>query len=232
MLRFYSTHISENTIVLDDNDSRHAIKVLRLTQGSELEIVDGFGNIYTSEIDTPNYKKCICKIVKVRKEQPLPYTLHIAVAPTKNIDRFEWFLEKATELGITEITPVLCSNSERKNIKVERLDRILISAMKQSLKATKPKLNPMTTIKDVLSKQVDGLKLMAYCEAGKKKRFSELNTSIKKITVFIGPEGDFTPKEIAFGKENGFIPLSLGSSRLRTETAALFSVASVYNTFT
>lgn len=231
MLRFYSTEINDTQIVLDENDSRHAIKALRLTQGSNLEVVDGIGNIYSAEIDSPNHKKCTCKILDVQKEEPLSYALHVAVAPTKNIDRMEWFLEKATELGVTEITPLLCSNSERKALKPERLERILVSAMKQSLKATKPVLNPLTSFKDFLSQDIDSVKLMAHCEEGKKTVISKLDTSENKFTILIGPEGDFTPTEIALGTEKGFEPLSLGNSRLRTETAALLIVASVYNAF-
>jgi 16S rRNA (uracil1498-N3)-methyltransferase len=231
MLRFYSTQISDTEIVLDENDSRHAIKALRLTHGAQLEIVDGLGTIYTAEIESPNHKKCICSIIEAHKEKPLPYSLHVAVAPTKNIDRLEWFLEKATELGITEITPLLCSNSERKNLKTERLERILVSAMKQSLKATKPVLNPLTSLKDFLSQDLDGVKLMAHCEAGEKTLVSKLDKTENTFTILIGPEGDFTPAEIALGREIGFKALSLGNSRLRTETAALLSVASIYNRF-
>ena len=231
MLRFYATQIEGTHITLDENDSRHAIKALRLTQGDALEIVDGNGTIYTAEIDSPNHKKCICKIVKTELENPLPYQLHIAIAPTKNIDRLEWFLEKATEIGISEITPLLCSNSERKTIKVDRLERILVSAMKQSLKATKPTLNPLTPFKDFLTASYDGKKLMAHCEDQEKTVLSELPKTENKFTILIGPEGDFTSQEIELATQNGFNALSLGNSRMRTETAALFSVASVYNKF-
>jgi 16S rRNA (uracil1498-N3)-methyltransferase len=231
MLRFYSTQISDTEIVLDENDSRHAIKALRLTHGSPLEIVDGLGHVYTAEIDSANHKKCKCKIVKVENEDALPYSLHVAVAPTKNIDRFEWFLEKATELGITEITPLLCSNSERKLLKTDRLERILVSAMKQSLKARKPVLNPMTSFKDFLSQDIEGVKLMAHCEESEKALISQLDKTENTFTILIGPEGDFTHAEIALGTEKGFNPLTLGNSRLRTETAALLSVTSIYNRF-
>lgn len=233
MLRFYATEINNSGIILDENDSRHAVKSLRLSRGAPLEIVDGHGNIYSAEISSPHHKKCVCKIMGASKEEPLPYSLHMAVAPTKNIDRFEWFLEKATELGISEITPILCSNSERRTLKPERLERILVSAMKQSLKATKPILNPLTPLKDFVSQENEGVMLMAHCEEDKEEKtvLSNIPNSHNKITILIGPEGDFSSAEIALAIKSGFNPLSLGNSRLRTETAALFSVASVYNKF-
>lgn len=231
MLRFYATQINNTEITLDENDSRHAVKSLRLSYGEPLEIVDGRGNVFSTEIISAHHKKCICKIIDVTQEDSLPYSLHMAVAPTKNIDRFEWFLEKATELGISEITPILCSNSERRSIKPERLERIMISAMKQSLKATKPILNPLTTISEFISQEKEGVKLMAHCEKGEKTILSKIENTHKAFTILIGPEGDFTPSEILDASEGGFKAISLGSSRLRTETAALFSVAIVYNNF-
>lgn len=230
MLRFYSTQIDDTNIVLNENDSRHAVKVLRLKEGATVEVVDGLGTIYQVEIAQAHAKKCLCRIVDKHNETPLPYSLHMAVAPTKNIDRFEWFLEKATEMGITEITPVLCDNSERKNIKLDRLERILVSAMKQSLKATKPVLNHLTPLNDFLALSQKGEKLMAHCEAGEKGLISNYAKNVDDLIILIGPEGDFSPTEINLAKEYGYTPLSFGPSRLRTETAAVFAVASVYNT--
>ena len=229
MLRFYSTQITENQIVLNENDSKHAIKSLRLVVTDAIEIVDGKGNIYTCEITSAHQKKCVCKIISTTQELPLPYLLHVAIAPTKNIDRLEWFLEKATEMGISEITPLLCQHSERKLIKPERLERILVSAMKQSLKAEKPVLHPLTKYKDFVNKEIDGLKFIAHCEDGEKTSLKSLAEKQNHITILIGPEGDFSLEEIGLASKNGFTQLSLGTSRLRTETAALVAVAGVYN---
>ncbi len=231
MLRFYSTQISDTQIILNENDSKHAIKSLRLAVADELEIVDGKGIIYHCIIENAHQKKCVCKIVATTRETPLPYHLHVAIAPTKNIDRLEWFLEKATEMGVSEITPLLCQHSERKQIKPERLERILISAMKQSLKAEKPVLHPLTKFKDFINKDLGGLKLIAHCEDGEKTSLKSLSEKQYRITILIGPEGDFSLEEIKLATKSRFTPLSLGKSRLRTETAALVAVAGVYNKF-
>ena len=231
MLRFYSTQITETQITLNENDSKHAVKALRLAVADEIEIVDGKGNIYQCEIESPHPKKCVCTIIKKTIATPLPYHLHIAIAPTKNIDRLEWFLEKATEMGISKITPLLCQHSERKLMKPERLERILISAMKQSLKAEKPILHPLTKFKDFVTQSFTGQKLIAHCEDGEKTTLNNLDKGLKRHTILIGPEGDFGNNEILLAKENGFVPLSLGESRLRTETAAVVAVAGIYNKF-
>jgi 16S rRNA (uracil1498-N3)-methyltransferase len=231
MQRFYSTDITEDRGTLDENDSRHAIKSLRMQMGDNLEVVDGMGNIHFCEIENANAKKCQCKILETEIEGPSPYTLHMAVAPTKNIDRFEWFLEKATEMGITEITPLLTANSERKLVKPERLERILVSAMKQSLKSRLPRLNPMVSFKEFLDQNHKGDTLIAHCEQGEKVAINKLDNPNSDYTICIGPEGDFRPEEITLAHEKGFKALSLGNSRLRTETAALVAVASVYQKY-
>jgi 16S rRNA (uracil1498-N3)-methyltransferase len=228
MLRFYSTHIEGNVIQLDENDSRHAIKSLRLSAGDKVEVVDGKGTLYSTVIQQANAKRCICEVTNRSVESPLPYSLHMAVAPTKNIDRFEWFLEKATEMGVTEITPILCQNSERKVVKLERMQRILVSAMKQSLKATLPIINELTAYGDLVTKTQSSNRLIAY--VSKENTASLQDIDIKQPTIiFIGPEGDFSENEIELALANDFKALSLGPSRLRTETAAVFSVASIYH---
>ena len=226
---FYSTHIENNTVYLDENDSRHAVKVLRLQSGDRIDIVDGNGHWYETELSHAHAKKATCTIVNEKETEPLPYRLHMVVAPTKNIDRFEWFLEKATEMGVTEITPVLCENSERKTIKEERLNRILISAMKQSLKAQLPVLHPLKKLREVIEGSFDGTRLMAHCEDGQKTTISSALENSNALQIFIGPEGDFSTSEIKKAQEKGIQTLSLGPSRLRTETAAVFAVSSVYN---
>lgn len=228
---FYSTQVKDGIIQLDENDSRHAVKVLRLREGDTIHVVDGLGNRFKAEISTAHHKHTNCAIVESVKETELPYLLHMAVAPTKNIDRFEWFLEKATELGITEITPLLCEHSERKVIKPERLERIVVSAMKQSLKATKPKINSMVKITEFVNQQFEGHKFMAHCEKDKKVVIPNLQKGISQFTILIGPEGDFSPKEIELAKNADFEALSLGNSRLRTETAAVTAVTQVYSLF-
>ena len=231
MLRFYATQISETQIVLSENDSKHAVKSMRLAVADELEIVDGLGSIYHCQIEMAHPKKCICNIIGKTETEPLPYYLHVAIAPTKNIDRFEWFLEKATEMGISEITPLLCQHSERKYIKSERLERILVSAMKQSLKARKPALNTLTSFKDFVNQDFTGQKYIAHCETGEKTTINNLPKIENRYNILIGPEGDFSLDEIKAALDRRFAPLSLGDSRLRTETAALATVAGIYNKF-
>lgn len=222
MQLFYVPNISGAEVVLDETESKHAVRVLRLQKGSQVQIVDGKGGFFEAEITDTNPKKCHLSIIKSQAEfGKKEFHLHIAIAPTKNIDRFEWFLEKATEIGIDEITPLLTSHSERKTLNPERLEKILVSAMKQSLKAYLPKLNYLTSFKELVINTKSDKKLIAYCDDIQKKHLKDLEVKRKDTLILIGPEGDFSPEEVEFAIENGFEVVSLGSARLRTETAGI-----------
>ncbi|GMN11422.1 16S rRNA (uracil(1498)-N(3))-methyltransferase [Croceitalea sp. MTPC9] len=212
-------------------ESKHIIKVLRKKEGDILKITNGKGYLFEAEILEANSKKCKAQIVSSEKTLSRLHTLHLAVAPTKMNDRFEWFLEKATEIGINEITPILCDHSERKVIKPERLEKVLQSAMKQSLQTYLPKLNPLTTYKDFLENAVGDLKFIAHCEDEEKVELKRRLAADKDVIILIGPEGDFSHDEIEFAHEKGFVPVSLGRNRLRTETAAIYActVVSIIN---
>ena len=230
MQLFYNPEISTNTqeFTFDKTESRHIVRVLRKKEGDPIFITNGFGQLFTSEIVIANDKKCLVKITSIEnKEKPWNYYLHIAIAPTKLNDRLEWFLEKATEIGIDEITPIICEHSERKVVKLERMEKIIHSATKQSLKYHFPKLNEPITFKQFMSLNFSGQLFIAHCEeTGKKSLKYELKPQLK-TTILIGPEGDFSPKEIQQSLEHNFIPVSLGESRLRTETAGIVAVHSV-----
>jgi len=231
MQLFYNPNISESTkeITFDKEESRHIVKVLRMKDGDTFKITNGKGSFFSAEIIKANPKGCLVKILSEEVQQPLPYQLHLAVAPTKLNDRYEWFLEKATEIGISEITPIICDHSERKTIKAERYEKILQSAMKQSLKAYLPVLNEAVSYKDFINseKSSESLKCIAHCEETDKKSLKAVILPNQKITIIIGPEGDFSSEEIELAKQSGFIPVTLGESRLRTETAAVVACHSV-----
>ena len=230
MQLFYNSEINSTTtqFVFDKIESRHIVKVLRKSEGDILYITNGNGQLFTAEIILANDKKCNVTIIEtIEKLKPWNYYLHIAIAPTKNNDRLEWFLEKATEIGIDEITPIICKHSERKVIKEERLEKVLISAMKQSLKFQLPKLNPATSFVDFIGQELDGDLFIAHCEETDKKSFKKELRSKQRITILIGPEGDFSTKEIELAMLKKYIPVSLGESRLRTETAGVIAVQSV-----
>lgn len=197
--------------------------------GDEVELVDGKGNLFTGRIANPDLKECTLEIVrKASNFGERHFYLHIAIAPTKNADRFEWFAEKVTEIGVDEITPLLCERSERKSVNSERIERIVISAMKQSEKAYLPTLNTMTSLEKLVSSTpVDFVKLIAHCN---EKGIPHLKKMVKpgdKVLILIGPEGDFSPKEVDFALINGFRAISLGNSRLRTETAGIVACHAV-----
>lgn len=207
---------------LPEEEAKHAVRVLRLTEGSELLLTDGKGSFYKAVIEQANPKHCAVTILEQWQQPALwNFNLHIAVAPTKNIDRMEWFCEKATEIGVNTITCLSCRYSERKEIKTARLEKILVSAMKQSQKATLPVLQGMTAFKDFVNQPFDGRKFIAHCEEGEKPLLKQLYKPGENALILIGPEGDFSPEEIALATQQGFEPISLGESRLRTETAAL-----------
>jgi 16S rRNA (uracil1498-N3)-methyltransferase len=217
----------KDEIILSAEESKHATRVLRKKEGDILNFTDGKGNFYKAEITVADSKKCRLQIVSSnQKEKQHNYYLHIAMAPTKNMDRFEWFLEKATEIGIDEITPIICSRSERKVIKTERCNRILLSAIKQSLKYHLPKLNEAISLSDFLKQDFEGAKYIAHCEDGDKLDLKTVSKT-KKTLILIGPEGDFSPKEIELALQNQFKAVSLGTSRLRTETAGIIAVHTI-----
>jgi 16S rRNA (uracil1498-N3)-methyltransferase len=220
---FYTPDITSNEYTLNEEESRHCNKVLRLNLGDQVFLVDGKGGFYEAEISVAGKKLVTLQVTHAQQEyQKRNHHLHIAVAPTKNIDRLEWFLEKATELGIDEITPIICERSERKIVKEERLFKVITAAVKQSLQAYHPILNPAITLSDFLKKEQEGTMMVAHCVAGEPRQFiSELIAPHGRYTILIGPEGDFSPNEIASTLAQGFQPLTLGNTRLRTETAAL-----------
>lgn len=222
MQLFYVPDIDGKQVTLNPIESIHCIKVLRLTLGDTIHLIDGKGGFYKAQIAEPNPKSCILNILS--KEENFgekDFYLHIAIAPTKNIDRFEWFLEKSTEIGINEITPIVCQYSERKMIKPERLNKILISAIKQSKNAFLPKLNELTAFKDFISSPFDGEKYIAHCSEVEKTHLKNQAAKKSKCLILIGPEGDFSEEEIIKSKEFDFQDISLGESRLRTETAGV-----------
>ncbi len=230
MQLFYNPEISTNTqeFTFDKTESRHIVRVLRKKEGDHIFITNGIGQLFISEVVISNDKKCLVKITAIEnKEKPWNYYLHIAIAPTKLNDRLEWFLEKATEIGIDEITPIICEHSERKVVKMERMKKIVHSAAKQSLKFHFPKLNEPVSFKQFINSNFNGQLIIAHCEETKKQSLKSILKPTKEATILIGPEGDFSSKEIAQSLEHNFIPVSLGESRLRTETAGIVAVHSV-----
>ena len=222
MQLFYIPDISGKEVILNEIESKHAIRVLRLPQGAVIKLVDGKGGFYEAKIIDDNPKKCKLEIVDSQLEyEKKDFKVHIAIAPTKNIDRFEWFLEKCTEFGIDEITPILSEHSERKVIKPERLQKILVSAMKQSVKAYLPTLNPITTFKALIGQNSSYKKFIAHCNDGEKNHLQNDIEEGDNVLILIGPEGDFSPEEVEWAKEYGFKETSLGTARLRTETAGV-----------
>lgn len=217
--------------LLDEEESKHAVRVLRLQAGDCVILVDGRGNRFEAVIQDNHPKRVVLQIESVQEHYgERSYYLHIAIAPTKNLERLEWFLEKATEIGIDEITPILCDHSERKEVKLDRLHKILVSAMKQSQKAYLPKLNPMVKLDQFMVQQTgnDTLhRFIAHCAEDEKGFLPQFLKGGESVCVLIGPEGDFSPAEIRKAKEAGFKATSLGDSRLRTETAGVVSTLEV-----
>ncbi|MEW7291674.1 16S rRNA (uracil(1498)-N(3))-methyltransferase [Aquimarina sp. 2304DJ70-9] len=229
MQLFYNNTLIESSteIKFSREESKHIAKVLRKKEGDILHITNGKGFLFTATITFSNPSQCIATIDSYEKQEKRTYRLHLAVAPTKMNDRYEWFLEKATEIGIDEITPIICDHSERKIIKPERFERILLSAMKQSLQCYLPKLNPAISFSEFISQKNNDQLLIAHCEETKKQ---SLKTTLKpksNTTILIGPEGDFSTKEIDLALSHGYIPVTLGETRLRTETAAMVAAHSV-----
>lgn len=221
MALFYVPDITERW-ELSEEEAIHALRVLRLTVGAELEITDGKGRFYKARIASVVGKHCYVEPVDgVIMPKNWRGNIHIAIAPTKNMDRIEWFAEKATEIGLDAITFLNCRFSERKVVKCDRVERIVVSAMKQSLKYSKPVVEEMTDFKKFVTDVRTGAKFIAHCHDGERVLLKDVLVPGEEATVLIGPEGDFSPEEVALAIENGYRPVSLGSSRLRTETAGL-----------
>ena len=229
MQLFYNPTINESTenFSFDKEESKHIIKVLRKKDTDILFVTNGLGYVFETEITLASDNKCTVKIISFEQVAASKFHLHLAVAPTKMNDRFEWFLEKATEIGIHEITPIICDRSERKVVNQERFEKIILTAMKQSNVLFLPKLNEATTFKDFIKRPNEGFQLIAHCEETGKKSLKSVLKPNENVTLLIGPEGDFSNKEIALALENNFIPVSLGNTRLRTETAAIVACHSV-----
>ncbi len=210
---------------LPEEEAGHCLRVLRLGVGDEVMLTDGKGFFYKAVISAATGKRCQVKVVeKIEQEKFWKGHLHLAMAPTKNMDRIEWFAEKATEIGFDELSFLNCRFSERKVIKTERIEKIVVSAMKQSLKTRKPIVNEMTDFAKFMQRDFQGQKFIAHCYEGEKPLLKEVLKPGEDALVLIGPEGDFSPEEVQKAEALGFQPISLGKSRLRTETAALVAV--------
>jgi 16S rRNA (uracil1498-N3)-methyltransferase len=224
MQLFYTPGINptHSHYLLSEEESKHCIRVLRLETGSEVQLIDGRGGLYNAQIKDAHPKRVVLQINSVVTAfNKRNHYLHIAIAPTKNIERMEWFIEKATEIGIDEISPIICQRSERKDIKVDRLNKIITSAIKQSIKAYHPVLNEPVSFNQLIANTFDGQKFIAHCDKGDKTNLSAALVPHGLYLILIGPEGDFSPAEIDAALQNGYKAITLGESRLRTETAAL-----------
>ena len=224
MWLFYAPDIQDD-MQLPEEEAGHCIRVLRMKEGDRIRLTDGKGCFYEAVISAVSGKRCLVHVENKEVQKPLwSGHLHIAVAPTKLMDRNEWFVEKAVEIGVDEITFLKTDHSERDVIKMDRIEKIAVSAMKQSQKATLPTLNGMTSLRSFIEGGFDGDKFIAHCEPGSKVLLQDAVVAGHNSLVLIGPEGDFSPGEIEMALKAGFKPISLGPSRLRTETAALVAV--------
>jgi len=229
MQLFYNPELTESTeqFSFSKEESKHITKVLRKKEGDILHITNGKGWCFEAEISLAGLKNCVANIVSKHFKAKPDYNLHLAVAPTKMNDRYEWFLEKATEIGVNSITPIICDHSERKFIKRERFEKIVQSAMKQSLHYYLPKLNEAITFNNFIKQDFNGQRFIAHCESLDKKSLKQQLNVNQDVTILIGPEGDFSVKEIEMALQRMFIPVTLGETRLRTETAAIVACHSV-----
>jgi 16S rRNA (uracil1498-N3)-methyltransferase len=227
---FYAPDIKANVHTLDEHESRHIVRVLRMVKGTGVKLIDGKGNLYEGVIDDPDQKKCTISITGIVKDfEKRNYRLHIAISPLKNTERFEWFIEKSVEIGVDEITPLICLHTEKPGIKSERIDNIIISAMKQSLKATKSILNPPCSFFEFTKRDHNEVKMIAHCNNSfRRSKISEVYSKNQNAVILIGPEGDFSDDEIQNAIGKGFAQVHLGNSRLRTETAGIAACHSVY----
>ncbi len=229
MQLFYNPNLSPTTseFSFDKEESKHIVKVLRKKTGDILHVTNGLGDLFEVEILLESDTKCIVKINSVTTSPPPQYELHLAVAPTKMTDRYEWFLEKATEIGVSSITPIICEHSERKVLKTERFDKIIQAAMKQSLSLFLPKLNSPISFNEFIKNNAIKNCFIAHCDDLHKQSLKSLLTPKTQLLILIGPEGDFSKQEIELALQQNFKPVSLGTTRLRTETAAIVACHSV-----
>lgn len=225
---FYTPDIVSDNYLLSEQESKHAMRVLRLNEGDEVLLIDGKGGIYNALLQAKQGKRTLVNVIKKEEHTSRrSHYLHLAIAPTKNIERLEWFLEKATEIGVDEITPLLCRFSERKVVKDERLQRVVVAAAKQSVKAFMPKLNPLTKFSDFVAQAHEGGKYIAHCYDQDKTPLKDIVGSNSSSLVMLGPEGDFSEPEVALALEHGFSAVELGKDRLRTETAGVVACHTV-----
>ena len=220
---FYQPGISEGVYYLDAEESRHAVRVLRMSEGDSLTVTDGKGFFYSAKITKADSKKCQFEILDRKGTPRKKFYIHVAIAPTKNADRIEWFVEKTTEIGVDEISFILCKNSERKVINAERIEKIAVSAMKQSQQASLPKLNELIPFKKIVEAKADQ-KFIGFVDPSNPLHLKALAQPEKKYLMLIGPEGDFSNEELELARKNDFEKASLGTNRLRTETAGLVAV--------
>lgn len=227
---FYSTDISGNICRLDRYESVHCLKVLRMTEGSEVKIIDGRGNLYEGVIRKADPRACEITIMKVTENfESRGYRLHIAISPLKNPERLEWFVEKSVEIGIDEITPLICRNTEKTGIRAERLNNIIISAIKQSVKASRPLLNEPVSFGNFISKEIPGVRMAATCSRNfERSKIDQVYGKGQNAVILIGPEGDFSDEEVSEAVRKGYLPVHLGPGRLRTETAGIAACHSIY----
>ncbi len=224
---YFITKPSGELTALDEYESRHLLTVMRGRVGDRLRLTDGQGAFYEAELTELSKRQAYVRILSVHPVAPPMGQLHIAMAPPKHIDRFEWFLEKAAELGVSRVTPLLCQRSERTILRPDRLEKILIAALKQSLQAWMPQLQPLTSLAEVVQRAEEPLRIIAWCGEGPRQAIQTLLQPNTNTLILIGPEGDFTPEEVALAQTHGFAAVSLGRSRLRTETAGML-VAAAY----
>lgn len=228
MQLFYAPGLRGDHHTLDEQESKHVIRVLRKHVGDSILLTDGKGKFYTGELMNNDPRRCELRIIDISDDSGRRvYRLTIAIAPTKNINRLEWFLEKATEIGVDEIIPIICRRSERNQLKTGRLNKVITAAMKQSLKAFHPILHEAKSFAEVISMEFNGQKFIAYVEEGQHPSLQSSYATGSDALILIGPEGDFSPEEVQQAKEKGFLTVSLGESRLRTETAGIVAVHTV-----
>ena len=233
MQLFYAPDIMPPLYALGEEESKHCVRVLRLRRGGRIHITDGRGNLFCCEITDDNPRRCTVRVVSAETGfEKLPYALTMAVAPTKNSERFEWFLEKATEVGVTAVVPLETEHSERRVFKPERGEKVVTAALKQSLKAYRPVLHPLTPFREAVLRPFEGRRFIAHCAPARspegKVYLPDALRPGETAAVFIGPEGDFSPEEARLAVGHGFVPVHLGPSRLRTETAAVTAVTACY----
>lgn len=227
---FYAHDISGPVHTLDENESKHIIRVLRLRRGIQVRLIDGKGNLYEGEIEDDNSRRCTIRIKNIIPDfEKRNYNLHIAISPLKNADRLEWFVEKSVELGIDTITPLICRNTEKQAVRTARLENIIISAMKQSIKAKQPELSGAMNFPEFISREQQGKLMIAHCNSSfGKKKISDVYRPGEDAVILIGPEGDFSEDEIRMALDKGYHGVHLGNSRLRTETAGIAACHAVY----